>query len=79
MVVLPAPVGPTSATVWPGSATRSTPCSTGVCGSYAKLTPDSSTRPDVTSSVRASLASRTRGSSSSSSKMRSAPAIADCT
>ena len=37
-VVLPAPVGPTIATTSPGCASSETCCSTGVSGSYAKLT-----------------------------------------
>src|SRR5919108_1405365 len=43
--VLPEPVGPTSATVRPGSTSTSTSRSTGSPPSYEKVTPRSSTRP----------------------------------
>jgi len=45
MVVLPAPVGPTIATVLPGSAHIDRSSITGVPGRYAKLTCSNSTRP----------------------------------
>ena len=44
-MVLPAPVGPTMAIVWPGSATSDSDSMSGLSGSYEKVTSRNSTRP----------------------------------
>ena len=77
MVVLPAPVGPTSATTWPGWACRLTCFSTGTPSSYPKLTSSKTTSPLTCVSGSASGASTCSGTSSIVSKTRSAPATAD--
>ena len=76
MVVLPAPVGPTMAIVWPGSATRLTSLSTGWSGTYSALTWSNSTRPLIGGIGTAPGASCRSGTVSSRPKMRSPPAMA---
>ena len=44
-MVLPAPVGPTMAIVWPGSATSDSDSMSGRSGSYENVTSRNSTRP----------------------------------
>ena len=77
MLVLPAPVGPTRATVCPGCASSEMSHSTGSSGLYAKWTCSNATRPWIGGSSIAPGASVTSGLVSTKSKMRSAPAIAD--
>jgi hypothetical protein len=77
-VVLPAPVGPTMATVCPAAATSERPSISGRSGSYRNETDSKTTSPRRRPS--ASIADRGTGSSSasSSSNTRSADATPDC-
>jgi len=75
MVVLPAPVGPTMATIWPGSARRLTPSSTGSPGLYSAQTSSNSTKPVIGGISMASGLSVKSGGVSRMPKMRSPPAI----
>ena len=76
-VVLPAPVGPTIATVVPGSATNDKSVMSGLSGSYEKVTLSNSTRPIVgDGSIESTSADCS--SASSNSNTRSAEATPDC-
>ena len=78
-VVLPAPVVPTMAVRWPGSAVNETSFISGRSGSYPNFTCPKSTRPLIGSATRSGSAGS--GSISSSSRMsntRSTEAKADC-
>ena len=70
MVDLPAPVGPTSATVWPCSTVRVMPCRTGVPGAYENSTPSNRTSPRKAGAIR--RPSRTSGIWASTAEIRSA-------
>ena len=75
-VDLPAPVWPTSPSTSPAATRRSMSCSTGLLGSYAKVTPRSSTAPCRCGSATGSARSATSGTASTTSKMRCAEFIA---
>ena len=77
-MVLPAPVGPTIATVWPGSATSDRSSMSGFFGSYENDTWSNSTRPSGSRSSSGTAASSDSSSASSSSNTRSADAMPDC-
>ena len=76
-VVLPAPVGPTMATVVPGSATNDKSVINGRSGLYEKLTFSNATRP-CTGAEATNSASALSSSASSTSNTRSADATPDC-
>ncbi|CAB4683105.1 unannotated protein [freshwater metagenome] len=77
-VVLPAPVGPTMATVWPGSAMSDRSVMSGFAGSYENDTWSNSTRPRGSGVVSGTGASALCSGASSNSKTRSAEAMPDC-
>ena len=78
MVVLPAPVGPTIAIVWPGRTCRLKSVMSGLSASYLKFTCSSATWP-LTSPRSAPVSTSGASSSASrSSKTRSADARPDC-
>ncbi len=79
MVVLPAPVGPTMATVWPGLTVNDRPSMSGRSSSYRNETSSKATCPCTCSGRIGSAASGDCSSASSSSKTRSAEATPDCT
>ncbi len=73
-VVFPAPLGPTSAIISPGRASRSIPASTSDASSpYRKLTPSSRTRPFTSPSSPAPLSSTSVASSRNSKILSAAP------
>ena len=76
--VLPAPVAPTSATLWPGSTVKSISDKTGGPSPYANDTPSKPTRPSTAAGRTASFGLSTSGFVSSRPKMRSEAAIAAC-
>ncbi len=78
-MVLPAPVGPTIATVRPGSTVSDRSSISGLSGSYRNDTCSSATRPRSASGRSAGETSASCSSASSSSKIRSAEATPDCT
>jgi hypothetical protein len=71
MVDLPAPDGPTMATILPAGTSKSRPFRIGRAGSYAKCTFSKRTRPSLTTSGLASGASVISGSRLSNSNMAS--------
>ena len=73
MVVLPAPVGPTMATVWPSETFAEKSLMTGLSGEYPKRTWSNSTL-HRTCEVCAFGSSGATSSSSKKAKMRSAAA-----
>ena len=78
MVVLPAPVGPTMAIVWPGSTSKLNSSISGLAGSYRKLTFSKLTRPRSSGKAAAAVLSGISSSASRNSKTRSAEAMPDC-
>ena len=78
MLVLPAPVAPTIATLVPAGILKLTPLSTGSFGLYAKWTSLNSISPTTLPNVLGLAGSTTVGCSSSSMNTRSAAAIAAC-
>ena len=77
IVDLPAPVWPTRAIVWPGSAVNETLCSTSVpSAAYEKRTPSNSTLPAMAGSGTAVGESDMAGSVSSTSTTLSSAAMA---
>ena len=75
-MLLPAPVGPTTATTLPPRASNVTSCSTGLAGSYPKLTCSNRTAPGPAGNGRASSRSGTPGGAVSTSCSRRADTIA---
>ncbi len=73
-MLFPLPVGPTIATVSPGSIAKSTLCSAGWSSTYSKQAPASSTRPSRASGITGEDASGSASALSSTSKTR--PALA---
>ena len=76
-VVLPAPVGPTMATVWPGLATQLKSWMMVWPGTYPKRTWSNSTRPGRSLATWASVACSSSGAARNS-KTRSVAAAMDC-
>ncbi len=76
MLDFPAPVGPTSATVFPAGTSNEIPRSTGSSGLYVKWTFSRATRPSMSSASIASSASRTSGTASATANTRSPDTIA---
>ncbi len=78
-MVLPAPVGPTIATVCPGSTVSERSSMSGFSGSYRKDTCSRRTRPRSSAGRSPGTGSASCSSASRSSKIRSAEATPDCT
>src|SRR4029079_52241 len=76
-VVLPAPVGPTMATVWPGSATSDSDSMSGRSGSYENVTSRNSTRPRTGGGLSLATGSGICSSASRNSTTRSNDAMPD--
>src|SRR4051795_13114377 len=76
-VVLPAPVGPTMAMVWPGSATNDRSSIKGFFGSYENVTWSNSTRPWILGGFTVAGASALCSSASRNSMTRSNEAMPD--
>ena len=78
-VVLPAPVGPTIATVCPGMTENDRSRMSGCSGLYENATFSNTIVPSPSTGAGASAASGCCSSESRSSKTRSADAVPDCT
>ena len=76
-VVLPAPVGPTIATVWPGSATSDRCSISRRSGEYENVTSSNTTRPAIGGGSAGTGGSGDCSSVSSSSSTRSSEAMPD--
>src|SRR5690348_13471371 len=76
-VVLPAPVGPTIAMVWPGSATSDNDSMSGRSGSYENVTSTNSTRPRTAGGSTVAAPSALISSASRNSTTRSNDAMPD--
>ena len=79
-VDLPAPVGPTNATVWPGRIVSDTSCSTGRAASKPKVSPRNSIAPAtrVASATAGTGGSVMAGGSSITSRIRPHDAMPRC-
>ena len=76
IVDFPDPDDPTSAVTVPGCATNDTSCKTVFEGSYANVTSSKITSPRISLSVTDRRGSSSSGTSPSTSRVRSSPAIA---
>ncbi len=77
MVVLPAPVVPTRATVWPDGTNRSRPGSTGTPSTYSNRTWSKRRSPRASGNATGAVGSGTPGSSSRTPEIFSSAALAD--